>query len=258
MTRTRTEPSSTFRTRSVVQHLATAAVAAAMLIHMFFTFVYNVPTGSVRSALPTELAARYMEPLFVQDYKIFAPEPATADHRLWVRAWLDDGTDEPVTTEWIDVTAVELSVRYRQVLRKHLSIIGAERHMAAYSRLSPAQKQLVAQNHHRSGLEQLHRDLLDVDPNGDPAVAASFIRSTRFLDAFATQIAFTLGATPENLAAVQTRVVYDPVVPWKDRNDPDAPKPAARLTDTGWHRPLEYPNQDREAFASTFRGWMGE
>lgn len=258
MTRNSPAPRSTFRTRSTAQHLATVAVAVGMLIHMFFTFVYNVPTASLRSALPTEAAARYMEPLFVQDYKIFAPEPATADHQLWVRAWLEDGTGEPETTEWINVSSVELSVRYRQVLRKHMSIIGAERLMAAHTRLSPAQKELAAQNYHRDGLDRLHRDLLDAEPNGDPAVAATFIRSTRFLDAFATQVAFARGATPENLAAVQTRVVYDPVVPWKHRNDPDAPQPAARITDTGWRRPLEYPNQDREAFASTFRGWMGE
>src|SRR5690625_838595 len=107
------------RDRSTVQHVATGLVVLGLLAHMFFTFAYNVPVERLRTALPTGVAADYMEPLFVQDYKIFAPDPASADHRLWVRAWLDDGTGEPVTTEWLDVTGVELSVRYRQILRKH-------------------------------------------------------------------------------------------------------------------------------------------
>jgi len=238
--------------------VVTVAVVIGVITHMFFTFVYNVPTERIRSRLPTGAAAAYMEPLFVQDYKIFAPDPASADHQLWVRAWLDDGDGETITTEWLDVTDVELSVRYRQVLRKHLTIIGAERLMSAYSRLSTPQKDVVSGNYHRAGLDQLFQDLLDADPDGDRAAAATFVRSTRFVDAFATQVAFARGATPENLAAVQTRVVYDPVIRWDDRNDPDAERPAATITDTGWRRPLEYPDQDRDAFASTFLDWMGQ
>src|SRR5690625_1579381 len=88
---------------SAAQRVATIAIVAGLLAHMVFTFVYNVPNDRLRDTLPTGTAARYMEPLFVQDYKIFAPDPASADHRLWVRAWLDDGTGEPVTTEWLDV-----------------------------------------------------------------------------------------------------------------------------------------------------------
>src|SRR5699024_3712467 len=123
---------------------------------------------------------------------------------------------------------------------------------------STPQKDVVSGNYHRAGLDQLFQDLLDADPDGDRAAAATFVRSTRFVDAFATQVAFARGATPENLAAVQTRVVYDPVIRWDDRNDPDAERPAATITDTGWRRPLEYPDQDRDAFASTFLGWMGQ
>src|SRR5699024_4440298 len=126
---------------------------------------------------------------------------------------------------------VELSVRYRQVLRKHMSIIGAERLMSAHSRLNSDQKDVVAGSYHRSDLEQLHQDLLDAAPDGDRSAAADFVRSTRFVDAFATQVACARGATPENLAAVQTRVVYDPVVSWADRDDPDAEAPAAGITD---------------------------
>lgn len=246
------------RNRTALQHAATLLVAVGVAVHMFFTFVYNIPNERVRERLPTGAAAAYMEPLFVQDYKIFAPDPATADHRLWVRAWLDDGTGEPVTTDWIDVTAVELSRRHRRILRKHLTIVGAERLMAAHSRLTPAQKDVIAGNYHRTGLGRLFDDLVDAHPDRDRAAAATFVRTTRFVDAYATQVAYATGATTEDLAAVQTRVVYDPVIRWEDRNDPDARRPAAAITDTGWRRPVEYPEQDRRAFADTFRDWMGE
>jgi hypothetical protein len=157
----------------------------------------------------------------------------------------------------VNVSAVEISARTRRILRKQLTIVGAERMMAAFVRLDERQREVAGGNYHRTGLDALREDLLAASPAGRVGDVDAFIRTTRFVDAYATQVAYALWGTPEQLRAVQTRVVYDPVVRWSDRNDPDAARPAATTALTGWRPPLEYPGQDREAFARTFRSWFG-
>jgi hypothetical protein len=244
--------------RSRIATAAAAVVAALLAVHMAMTFLYNVPPAADRSNTPPAFVDDYMSPLFVQDYKIFAPDPASADHQLWVRAWLvpPDG-GEPETTDWVNVSAVEISSRTRRILRKQLTIVGAERMMAAWARLDEAQREVAGENYHRTGLDALREDLVAADPDGSPGDVDAFIRVTRFVDAYATQVAYALWGSPDTVRAVQTRVVYDPVVRWDDRNDPAARRPAATTVLTGWRPPLEYPGQDREAFARTFRSWFG-
>lgn len=245
------------RGHSTVARVTAAAVSLLVAAHMFFTFTYNLPSqGNDSSLLPQDLATRYMQPLFVQDYKIFAPDPAGADHQLWVRAWFEDVDGAPWTSEWVNVAAVELSDPYRKVLRKQLTIVGAERVMAAYQALSDEQRQITPTNYHRTGLGQLRDDLAAVDPHGTSAQVMAFIRSAQYVDAYATQVAYALWGDLGDVDAVQTRVVYDPVIRWSDRNRPDARRPAATITDTGWRPSLEYPGQSREKFAATFLEWV--
>lgn len=234
-------------------------MSAVVVVHMFFTLTYNMPSEEVKnSLLPGATATKYMQPLFVQDYKIFAPDPAGADHQLWVRAWIENTEGGSETTEWINVTAVEIAERHRKLLRKQLTIVGAERLMSAYQSLNDEQREIVATNYHRAGLDRLREDLVEASPSRSSAQVDAFLRSTRYVDAYATQVAYAVWTDRGDIAAVQTRVVYDPVIRWAERNDPKAKRPAASITDTGWRPLLEYPAQSREKFASTFLEWMSE
>lgn len=253
----RSRRAGTARRYSTAAKVTAGIVSVFVAAHMILTLVYNVPSQEFKSTASAAVAKSYMEPLFVQDYKIFAPDPAGADHQLWVRAWSEDRDGEPWTSEWINVSAVELAEPYRKVLRKQLTIVGAERGMSGYQGLSDEQRDIASRNYHRSTLDALRTDLLTADPAATGRVDA-FIRSSRYIDAYATQVAFALWGDESEIAAVQTRVVYDPVIRWSDRNDPEARRPAATITDTGWHPLLEYPGQDREAFASTFLEWANE
>jgi len=241
---------------STAAKVTAGVVSLLVAAHMLFTLTYNLPSREIReSILPGPLATAYMQPLFVQDYKIFAPDPAGADHQLWVRAWSENVDGEPWTSEWVNVTAVELSAPYRKILRKQLTIVGAERFMSAYEALNPEQQQLVATNYHRAGLTRLEEDLTALDTAGTSSRVTAFIRSTQYVDAYATQVAYALWGDIGEISAVQTRVVYDPVIRWNDRDDPEAQRPAATITDTGWRPLLEYPGQSREKFAQTFQEW---
>nr|WP_243751856.1 DUF5819 family protein [Leucobacter weissii] len=223
---------------------------------MFFTAVYNTPSTTVRyDVLPGTAADRYIRPYLVQDYKIFAPDPADTDRQLWVRAWVELPSGDRVRTDWVNASHVELSEPYRRTLRKQLSVVGAERLMGAYRALGDAHRSVVAENHlDGAELYPLHDAMVAAD-DSDPEAVGDFIRAANYAASYATQVSLALWGDEGEIIGVQTRAVYDPVIRWNDRHDPQASRPPASYTDLGWVPPLEWEGQDREAFADTFRAW---
>lgn len=236
--------------------LVTAGALLLLGVHMFFTAVYNTPSEDLKyGALPGAAADRYVRPYLVQDYKIFAPDPADTDRQLWVRAWVEDAAGERTSTEWVNASRVELAETYRKTLRKQLSVVGAERLMGAYSALNDTHKAVVAKNHlDGEELYGLHDAMVEAD-DSDPAAVGEFIRADNYVTSYATQVAKALWGDQGTIAGVQVRAVYDPVIRWVDRKDPDAERPASRYTDLGWVPSMEWPTQDPEAFARTFSAW---
>lgn len=233
--------------------------AAALLlagVHIALTAVFNVPSTEVKyEALPGRAADAWIRPYFVQDYRIFAPDPASADRNLWVRAWVETSGGERVQTKWVDVTAIELAEPYRRVLRKQLTVIGAEQLMTSYGKLTDGQKAIVEENFHDTGdLNALNDALLEADDSNGADVRA-FIRATNYTTSYATQAAKALWADDGEILAVQTRSVYSPVIRWDDRMDPDAVRPDSSYTKLGWRPVLEWSQQSDDAFARTFLHW---
>jgi hypothetical protein len=238
---------------------AKVASAAALLLagaHIALTAVFNVPSTEVKyGALPGGAADAWIRPYFVQDYRIFAPDPASADRNLWVRAWVETPDGERVETKWVDVTAIELAEPYRRVLRKQLTVIGAEQLMTSYGKLTEAQKAVVEENFHTSpDLAELNEALLAAD-DANAGDVRSFIRATNYTTSYATQAARALWGDDGEILAVQTRSVYSPVIRWDDRNDPDAVRPDSSYTQLGWRPVLDWSQQSEEAFARTFLHW---
>ncbi|WP_336653119.1 MULTISPECIES: DUF5819 family protein [unclassified Leucobacter] len=235
--------------------LAAGATVLLLAVHMTLTAIFNAPAPEIRSSSAWQLANNYIQPYLVQDYKIFAPEPIDSDRQLWLRAWVETSEGERVTSQWINATEIELAAPYRKLLRKQLSIVGSERLMAAYRGLSEAQRAAAAENHlDGTGLYPLRDAILAADPTKS-AAATDFIRADNFTTSYATQVAQALWGETGTIIAVQTRAVFDPVIRWNDRHNPDAEQPASSYTDLGWTPTLEWQGQDREAFARTFRSW---
>lgn len=256
------------RANSVSRSPATAVVVVIVLgtiftvIHMLFTVTYNMPIAAVKAALPQQAAGRYIEPLLVQDYKIFAPEPVHADTQLWVRAWYKaEGevagvSGSGASSDWVNVTAVETSSPVLKVLRKKMTILGAERMRSAYAALSAEQQRVMGQNYHRLGTDALAEDLRAAAPDGSsPGEVARAIRISDYLDGYATQVALAFWPEQGEPVAVQVRVVTVPVIRWNDRFDPDAQRPDSQVVNVGWRAPVLQPNQDSAEFARSFVGW---
>ena len=73
-------------------------VAAALLIfHFFATVLYLAPANPV-TKFYIEKVSNYIEPIFTQNWGLFAPEPATVSLQLWYRCQ----TTDQAWTEWQD------------------------------------------------------------------------------------------------------------------------------------------------------------
>ncbi|MGM1017055.1 MAG: DUF5819 family protein [Actinomycetota bacterium] len=250
---TRTSTSTRIPTAAKVTSVIALLLAG---VHILLTAIFNVPYSDVKyDVLPGRAADAYIRPYFTQDYRIFAPNPASSDRNLWVRAWVETDAGERVETDWIDVTAIELAEPYRRVLRKQLTVIGAERLTGAYNDLTDTQREIAEQNFLGTGdLNPLNDALLEADDSNGAEVRA-FIRATNYTTSYATQVAYALWGDDGEILAVQTRSVYSPVIRWEDRDDPNAVRPDSTYTALGWRPPMEWSQQDREAFARTFLHW---
>ena len=234
-------------------NLTTALVLVVVAVHMFFTGVVNVPNATLKyEALPGHVADNYVNPLLVQNYRIFAPNPASEDRALWVRAWIELPDGERIETEWINATAVELAVTHRKVLRKHLTIQAAEQYMAAYRNLNDEQKEVLASGnfHNENDRARLEALLSALGPADD------YLRMDEYVTGYATQVALALYGDEAEILAVQSRAVYNPVIRWADRMDPNAEAPDSILTWEGWRAPIINPNQDAAAFGNSFKQWL--
>lgn len=235
----------------------TAAAALLLLIaHMFLTAVFNTPAQDLKyDVLPGAVADQYVRPYLVQDYKIFAPDPADTDRQLWVRAWVEEPGGERVNSEWLNASHVELSEGYRKTLRKQLSVVGAERLMGAYTALNETHKAVAKRNHLDGDSLYGLRDAMLAADDTDSVAVRDFIRADNYVTSYATQVAHAMWGDQGTIVGVQVRAVYDPVIRWVDRHDPDAQRPPSRYTDLGWVPPMEWAGQDREAFSASFQAW---
>jgi hypothetical protein len=70
--------------------------------------------------------------------------------------------------------------------------------------------------------------------------------------AYATQVAYAIWGA-DAVVEVQYRVSRQNVVPFAQRNNPNAQRPDPTFSTTGWRLPIEEEGQSREDFADVFR-----
>lgn len=79
----------------------TAAVVAAVGAHLSATFFYNAPTNPVSQRYVTQIDW-WMNPLFSQNWRLFAPNPISENVSVQARASL---APDGLITGWFDLTA---------------------------------------------------------------------------------------------------------------------------------------------------------
>ncbi|MCI0766704.1 DUF5819 family protein [Bacillus sp. TL12] len=71
--------------------------------HMTMTLLYNSPVNPVKIKL-NNIINSYMEPLFAQNWQLFAPDPISTNMDIITRGVYKDSNGNEKTTDWINYT----------------------------------------------------------------------------------------------------------------------------------------------------------
>lgn len=91
--------------------VAVLGAGGILLVHIMMTFLHVTPINPAK-VQHEALVSRWTEPLFDQNWKLFAPDPIAVDQGLLVRAQLTDGT----VTEYADVVTPYLEAKHHNLL----------------------------------------------------------------------------------------------------------------------------------------------
>lgn len=241
------------RKRSKPLRIVMSAAVLFTAWHLFATLLWIAPPSPAREAVPGNLLTQYMIPFFGQSWSVFAPEPINGDHRMFVRAVVaSDGINR--TTEWVNVTEVETRLLTHQPFpaRAGSQSIGlASTYRDAYGKLSPEQKTLVAKNFSQQDWSTQLDTQLSAAPQAHPSARQAYLSADFMSVRYATQVARAVWG--QGVVRVQFRMERQNVIPFKQRHDPDAKRPAVQLTPSGWRGIQVATGQSDQDFAETFR-----
>ncbi|MGO1399135.1 MAG: DUF5819 family protein [Brevibacterium yomogidense] len=217
--------------------------------HVAASFLWIAPAGPARDAVPGDALRSYMLPLYGQSWSVFAPAPINGDHRLDIRAVVVENGEERVT-DWVRATDVEISLSRHNLFpprAANLAINVSSAHQSAYDDLNDDHEAVVAVDYVQDEWQPRLEEDLESDDDGavDP-----YLEAEEELTAYATQVAYAVWG--ENVARVQFQTTRQNVVPFAERNEPDAQKPPLQVVNTGWRGLVERDGQSREQFADYF------
>ena len=219
--------------------------------HIFATFLWIAPGSGLREVVPGSILRDYMIPMHGQSWSVFAPEPINGDYRLQVRAAVGSG-DEAVETEWVDATAAEVTMLTHHLFPSRASNSAmdvASRFKGAYDGLNEAQREIVALGYYQGEdwQDRLEGALLE---HGNESAVMDYMRTERIASAYSAQVAYAMWG--EDVEQVQFIISRQNVIPFAERNNPDAERPDPQPFPTGWRGVIVEPGQSQEHFAEIF------
>jgi hypothetical protein len=85
----------------MIRKILACCFCLLFLAHFSILAVYNAPSNPVQAKYKKEINT-YVDPLFTQNWKLFAPTPVTTSNYFYVKARVKSNT-KVRTTEWIDI-----------------------------------------------------------------------------------------------------------------------------------------------------------
>jgi hypothetical protein len=99
---------------------ATAAMAAALAVHLTATFLYNAPVNTVSQRYSQQIRW-WIDPLFTQNWRLFAPNPISENVSVQARASLaPDGR----VSGWVDLSAQDRAAVLGDPVPGHIAVNG--------------------------------------------------------------------------------------------------------------------------------------
>lgn len=215
--------------------------------HMFATFLWISPNTPLRDVVPKAVLYGYMSPLFSQAWSVFAPEPINADYYLDVRAQLEtDG--EVTTTEWVRPTDVEASLVQYNLTPPRAGVLAADitgELYSAFRELEDESTEVVGWNWHEDNWSSRLGARLE-----EEGAAGSYVEAERLANAYATQVAYAVWG--DDVLRIQYKVSRHPVIPFAERDNPNAERPEPISQFYGWRGVIENDGQSRDQFRDYF------
>ncbi|WP_416445489.1 DUF5819 family protein [Leucobacter sp. HNU] len=220
--------------------------------HIFASFLWIYPPSPLRQLVPDGALSGYMLPFFGQSWSVFAPEPINGDYHFNVRAVVKakDGEKE---TGWVSATEVELSMVINHPFPPRAGIQAEElasMQKSAWDQLDESQQSIAASNYYKGNWQARMKSALNVESD-KVYLVDEYMARERQATAYATQVAKAIWG--DDVLRVQYRVSRQNVVPFIDRNSPNAERPAPQVVETGWRGLLVEKGQNTERFMEVFR-----
>ncbi|WP_407320817.1 DUF5819 family protein [Isoptericola halotolerans] len=220
--------------------------------HTATTFLWIAPENAFSRAAEEPLESA-MDPVFQQNWSLFAPTPINVGNSLEVRA-LDADLE---ATAWVDVTDLEITANFTHQLlpnrgSRPTRMLAARAH-AQFSKLSDDELEVLGQHYHEDAWPRLAEALDDAEGASSAARRELVLDYDRTMAAYATEFARAT-ATELDSVYVQFRVVRQRATPFLQRDGaPSEPK-----TYTFGRRPMyEFPRQDSDAFDEAIERFQG-
>lgn len=191
-------------------HRLAKACAVFVVFHLLMTALYLGPTpGPIRS-----LATRYMEPVFKQNWGVFAPDPVSSNVYLLVRGTKSDGSRTP----WFNITQCDIdsAIHHHPVPdRRYLTTFQLVRHYELWRKQMPDKaKNTLAQNATGTDWPQQIEHRLTA-AGASEHVAKEFVKSNRVVDYLLTDVARARWGNVRNIQ-MQIKTVH--TRPFAQRN----------------------------------------
>ncbi|GAA1244813.1 hypothetical protein GCM10009609_05230 [Pseudonocardia aurantiaca] len=106
------------RPLGVVMAAATVLCLAAAFLHVLLVFLYVAPPNTISQRYSSQIYG-WVEPLFQQNWKLFAPNPESVNRQILARTMqtAPDGTEQ--VSDWFDLTAVDASAIEHNLFPSH-------------------------------------------------------------------------------------------------------------------------------------------
>lgn len=241
-----------FKRRPVAIRATMTGVCLFVAWHIFASFLWIAPYAPLREVVPGNLLSQYMLPMFGQSWSVFAPEPINGDYRIKVRAVITKGAQE-VETNWVDATEVEISMIQYNLFPPRAGIGAVEvasQLKGSFDKLTADHKVIAALGYFQDDWE--HRLEDKMKSYGEPELVDAFLAKEQQTLAYATQVAYAMWGE-SNVVRVQYNVTRQNVIPFAQRHNPEAVRPAIQNVDTGWRGTVVRNGQDSRSFAKVFR-----
>jgi hypothetical protein len=249
--------------RALMQRKPVVRVVVALLVlvtgfHLFAQFLWIAPASQLRALLPGNLLTAYQIPFFGQSWSVFAPDPINGNYHFKVRAVVADEQGAEITTKWVDAIDAENELAEHNLFPPRAAGLANEqatKYKNAFDELNDAQKAIVA-DHYWKGDDWKARfeNALRGASGEDQELlgkANAFITANAFTDAYATQAAKAVWG--DGVTAVQFEIYRQNVIPFAERNNPDATPEPKQIAETGWRGLFTMPGQSEKDFADTFK-----